>query len=736
MKKNLSAALACLAAFSQAQLVGNATDLKNDIIACSNSNGATKLTKNEYWLRTTVQMVPSDIQPGKALRVIGHANGTTIYHGTKLESEELEGSPSSWTAFEQRIPSSLGGNFRVVDLSAVSHGGWVGAWNKKVKNPTETYDMHRGLEVTPTSYEQMPVFSIGGQKLRYAEANSAFGDNQFGWRHTNYNANPFSPTSFWVQGDQVLTDATGMRAIIFATQDYEPWNVAVDNINSVYTSLLYNTLTLKENPLLQGSIFYNSKNGNANLSQEQRVRLINVPEGLDEPGEYVIDLAAQKMYFVPIPGKPLDVAVGLPLRTTSSGVPTDKVWETPLQIGRRMNSSTDTTNVGFDGVIVEGITFDTAMASQLVLWNNSNVSIYGCTFRNMGRSGLRIYRNFNVTVTECEFKESDYALVQLYNSRGFFPDQRMNDDMRDATDHNFTIEASTFTHPGQLYPDGPAIFNHKSPQGLSGIDIWACSFWNTPGPAVSLDGVKNSVSESYFTNCVTEISDAGALYMGRSLIDTGTTFSQNWFKDIQPYDEGGWVSAINPLTNPFKKYDVNGVFLDDGQSGIVVDGNLFENVQTYVKVNGGRHNIVCHNVKKVGPSWVQCVPTDFKFYRIYTEKQKQHDANGVFANLVNDLKFGQTIVSNPSLTQDVYGETPWLTAFSGFLPFNPPWSSAGYDYVLNELDGVTTTHQLFGPGMGDWTYEDGVNRYLITRGNWTVCSGQPSQATVIGNIQR
>lgn len=744
-KKIILLAILTATTLSHAQLIGNETDLRNDIISSSNDSVAhPTLKKNEYWVRGSVVMRPNDILPGKRLLIKGHPNGTTIYHGAKLESYEPESSDLA-DPYAARLPNPGYTGVRVVDLSEVASHGWVGAWPTKILSTIER-DIHRGLEIRSDRTGQMPVFAIGNKKLRYAEANIPVGDNLYGWRRTMFGASSSTTTFDTPYLGDIQPD--GVRAIMFHSQDYASWNVAVSSVlKTIYRfEPSRSNIELAVNPFLaETSQYY--QGANQNLSQEQRFTLINVPEKLDEPGEFVIDLAGKKMYFIPVPGYPLDVTVGLPNRL---GQNSPLVAEAPLQIGDRMSSPSDTVNKGFNGVDIADIKFDSAMGGQLVLWNNNDVNIWNTEFRNMGRFGLRLNRNTNVNVQYCSFRGSDQWHIDMTNYRGFeggaFLAPLLREDIRLAGSHNINIEGCLFESSGQVYPESPSIISRRnSSTGLFGVAISECIFGALPGTAVLLDGVNNTVEYCEFDTVCSEVSDAGAVYMGRSLIDTGNKFAHNLFRDIQPYQEADpendgdldWDKAPG-TTHSAGKYTVNGVFLDDGQSGVWVHENNFVGCQGQIKMNGGRNNFMCENQlwDEGLNNWRTMDRFDYEMLRVGSKLADDNLTNGLWTTLVADFRFpqqsvpsGATIVYVPQ----VYGATAWTSQFNSFPAWLDGLGQSG-KYDLYKLDGITTNAAFF--LHPDWTEIEGTNRILKSIGNRIRCSGAEQAPNYSGTLIR
>jgi hypothetical protein len=99
--------------------------------------------------------------------------------------------------------------------------------------------------------------------------------------------------------------------------------------------------------------------------------------------------------------------------------------------------------------------------------------------------------------------------------------------------------------------------------------------------------------------------DAGAIYLDRDWTERGTVIARNWIHEI-----GGLPIKSN--------YLVSGLYLDDGESGLIAQDNVFSNVPTGVHVHGGHQNALTGNLffctdpaiylSRIGP-WAPYTPT-------------------------------------------------------------------------------------------------------------------------------
>lgn len=111
-------------------------------------------------------------------------------------------------------------------------------------------------------------------------------------------------------------------------------------------------------------------------------------------------------------------------------------------------------------------------------------------------------------------------------------------------------------------------------------------FENGPHSGVlTTAGNDNQYLNNTFDHVCMESGDSGAIYSGRSWIDRGNKVYFNTFQHVHHFGQ--------PL--PLQKPNSNGVHLDDQMSGFDIQHNSFLEVETGVRIGGGRDNIVKFN---------------------------------------------------------------------------------------------------------------------------------------------
>lgn len=307
------------------------------------------------------------------------------------------------------------------------------------------------------------------------------------------------------------------------------------------------TITLKDPA--EYTVFSSADASADNLKNSQKQRgfyIYNLPEELDQPGEYYLDKTAGKLY-VWLPDTQGDIEVS--------------VMDDPLLILK-----------GAKGATIKGIAFEYSRGMGLQLADADDVKITGCTFANLGTIGINSNnQTTHLTVNSCKIFHTGTGGMVI-NGGDRKSQTPANNTVDNCEFYNFSRIDRTYS-PG-IYING--VGNH----------ITHCYFHDAPDMAIVFYGNDQDISYNHFQRVVQNVTDAGAVYTGRDLSSTGNTISYNFFDDITG-KEGNSVSAL---------------YLDDGTSGIEADENVFYRCGgqgTYhfgaVHINGGGENFFRNN---------------------------------------------------------------------------------------------------------------------------------------------
>ena len=268
---------------------------------------------------------------------------------------------------------------------------------------------------------------------------------------------------------------------------------------------------------------------------------VNVAEELDAPGEWWLDRARRRLYYLPAAGFGSDelvlTAFDRPLVSLGAGLG-DLRFEhvTFAYAGRAFQAQGETARVVFDGCAFHSL----AYASSLQGRGNA---VRHCDFAHLGQGGV------NVT---------GGSVRTLEHARNLVEDCAFTD----------------FERWQQTY--APAV----SLQGC-GNAVRDCVFGKAAHEAVTYGGNEHLVGWSEFHEVLRESEDCGAIYTGRNTSTLGTQLVGNFFHDL---DTG----------------NVTGIYFDDNDWGDDAVGNVFENVYRAFLVGGGNLHRLQWNVMRKG----------------------------------------------------------------------------------------------------------------------------------------
>ncbi len=274
---------------------------------------------------------------------------------------------------------------------------------------------------------------------------------------------------------------------------------------------------------------------------------LNILPELDMPGEWYLDREKGVLYFWP---------------------------PAPIEKGRAVVSVADVlvSLTGVAYVTFEGVIFEAARGTAVVMKDCEHTQIAGCVLRNLGNRAVQIEGGQNNGVAGCDIYGAGGGGIYLRGG-----------------------ERASLT-PGGHFADN----NHIHHYGR----------WNRMyTPAISLDGVGNRVTHNLIHDaphiavsfggndhvmefneihdvCL-ESNDAGAIYAGRDWTMRGTAIRHNYLHDITGFRGRGCV----------------GVYLDDMFCGTQIYGNVFYRVTRAAFIGGGRDCTVENNI------FVDCRPS-------------------------------------------------------------------------------------------------------------------------------
>lgn len=277
---------------------------------------------------------------------------------------------------------------------------------------------------------------------------------------------------------------------------------------------------------------------------EPYYRFENVPEELDEPGEYYIDRQSGMLYFYPPEDAPKDSVLTITMSTPTLGVS----GKAPNSMFRIENSK----NIVFENLIFKG-----GRGSAITGKNNSNIQFINCEINSFGENGIRFDASTDIKISDCKIHDvgqDGILFVSCGNYKTLSPSNIVvsNNDI-----YNFArLERSykTGIDFGYRCVGATAANNH---------------IHNGPHAGMIFYGVNNDIYGNEFDNLVTEFSDMDALYCNNSNYpwERGNKIHNNYFHDIGK-------SSMNGR----HQINVRAIRTDNRGCGLNLYENLFYNI--------------------------------------------------------------------------------------------------------------------------------------------------------------
>jgi len=280
------------------------------------------------------------------------------------------------------------------------------------------------------------------------------------------------------------------------------------------------------------------------VKKNHPVKLLNSLKALDEPGEWFLDHAAQKLYFWP--------------RRKGARVTLSQLAEPIMSIN------------GASFVEVRGLVMQNGRSAGIMAKNCEHVRIAGNEIRNLG-SGMRLSGR-DIVVSCNRLRSFSYGGISAYGGgRKTLAPSGIRILANDVSD----IERKARTYCPCVHAEG------------TGIEIAFNHFHNCPSSAVRLEGNDILLNSNLVENCVLESDDQGAVDIYANPTYAGIEITGNVWRDI---GRGG----------PFVPCGQAAVRFDDIISGVKVRLNRFYNCGYAhfgaVQINGGRLNVIDNNL--------------------------------------------------------------------------------------------------------------------------------------------
>ncbi len=279
------------------------------------------------------------------------------------------------------------------------------------------------------------------------------------------------------------------------------------------------------------------------------IKVENLLEELDAPGEYYIDEDELLLYWYP------------PHSVTNSKLELAAANIDFLNI-------TDVQNISF-----KNLNFKNIRRCAANVTNCKNVTFYGCKFSNIGMRGVKFLNCYDSGLDSCDLSHIGAGAVSinggdtdtLTHSNNFVRNCHLNDLAKRQKANNpgiwFNGVGNIITH--NVIHDHPHI-------GIQGL------------------GSENTITYNEIYDVNKENTDTGAIYLGQPLSQVGNEVAYNYIHDT-------WANA-EALAAVSGQHSAYGIYLDDLHSNSDVHHNVMLNVQKSMMYGGGSFNKLHHNI--------------------------------------------------------------------------------------------------------------------------------------------
>ena len=320
---------------------------------------------------------------------------------------------------------------------------------------------------------------------------------------------------------------------------------------------------------------------------------INLIEEIDQPGEYCIDKESGLLLFLPPVGFNSDSLIQLSMMEDV------------------MVAMENCKNVQF-----ENITFENSRGIAVYIEEGQGNLLAGCTFRNLGIMAVQMGQGIEpypfgmhdgcgnkadgkpgVPVSRQIGSWHEYIYTYTaWNRNAGFDHKLLSCDIYNTGAGGVLLGGGDrkTLRPGNNSIENCDIYQvnrlertYKAPVNIDGVGnkITNNRIHDCEGMGIYLHGNDHIVEYNRIYNVLTDMSDQGAIYMGRDPSESGNQFRYNFFHDIYNRHSGG--------------HGVQAIFFDDMCTyGATIYGNVFVKAGStgVVKFNGGGESPVVKNI--------------------------------------------------------------------------------------------------------------------------------------------
>ena len=321
----------------------------------------------------------------------------------------------------------------------------------------------------------------------------------------------------------------------------------------------------------------------------RRYYALNLLEEIDMPGEWYLDRKTGILYFWP------------PAPLAGS-----QVWVSTL--AKPVISIKDASHV-----TLRGLTVEFSQGDGVIIEGGQEDLIAGCTLRNLGGTAVIIRDSPGALgggrhngVTGCDISEVGREGIML-----------------NGGDRNTLTPAKHYAVNNHIHHFGRLMRTYAGAINVEGVGHLVAHnlLHHAPHSAVFFKGNDHVIEFNEMHHLMLETHDAGAVYMGRNWTCTGNMIRYNFIHHRGAFGIGS-----------------SGVYLDDGNAGNTIFGNVFFKGTWATVLGGSRNTTVENNI------FIDCEPAVNVDDRAY-------------------VHMGEKGTLNLTLAQIPYQQPPWSTHY-------------------------------------------------------------------------
>ena len=281
---------------------------------------------------------------------------------------------------------------------------------------------------------------------------------------------------------------------------------------------------------------------------------INLVEEIDQPGEWCIDFGSNTLYFWP------------PTNLAAAKIMISDMVEPVVEMN------------GASHAVLRGVTIEGGLGNGLEISGGTKILIAGCTLRNLGKTGVVIHSGTNNGVQSCDLYELGAGGIYINggNRATLTPG---NNFAENNHIHHYAIRTKTY-EPGiklgtiQMQTVGRTSTDDELDFGV-GNRVQHNLIHDAPHAAVLYQGNDHLLEFNEIHHIAQDSGDVGAFY--------------TW---------NDWTSRGNILRYNFvyQSPGCNAFYMDDGDSGDEIYGNVIYQASSGVFSAGGHDNLVRNNI--------------------------------------------------------------------------------------------------------------------------------------------